>query len=460
MLTRLGLTITFAIFALPTIANAYNLDDAAVTVRLFDSEGEVSVEFQPFDDKYRGDASVASGDLGSDGIPEIVIGSGHGLRSYVKVYRQDGSMINEFLAYSEFYDNGVNVAVCDVNDDGVNEIVTGAMYGGGPHVRIFNAAGEAFGEGFFAYDTMFRGGVNVACGDVDDDGVDDIVTGAGITGGPHVRVFDARGAMKFEIFAGSAHENTGVDVAVGDLDADGDVEIIAGREGVSDPTIIVFDQIGDRLSFVLALTAFNDYTGGLNMVAGDVDGDGMDEFGASTKAGTASIKFFEMTGAEAKLVSPFDGEVGIASTTIENGSPDHIVALSTMPQTEDTEGQFIIVDIGNQTLFAYENGALLRSFLISSGVWSWPTPEGEFSVLEKLLWHDYAWYYGEGNPNNYNLPDVKYNLKFKPHFYIHYAYWHNNFGNRMSHGCVNAPYDEVGWLFDWASVGTPVHVVP
>jgi lipoprotein-anchoring transpeptidase ErfK/SrfK len=78
--------------------------------------------------------------------------------------------------------------------------------------------------------------------------------------------------------------------------------------------------------------------------------------------------------------------------------------------------------------------------------------------MAKLLWHDYVWSYGPNNPNNYNIPNVKYNLRFRNHYYIHSAYWHNNFGNRMSHGCVNAPYDGAEWAYNWAEVGTPVEV--
>ncbi|MDP2631563.1 MAG: L,D-transpeptidase family protein [Candidatus Uhrbacteria bacterium] len=459
---KLGLLIISCAFAMPAFAQAYHTADSAITVKLFDSNGEVTTEFQPFGDTYRGDASLASADLGKDGVPEIIIGSGHGFGPYVKVYRQDGSIIGEFLAYAKTYINGVNVTTCDVNGDNVNEIITGTMYGGGPHIRIFNEIGEPFGEGFFAYDSAFRGGVNVACGDVDNDGVDDIVTGAGITGGPHVKVFDQYGNMKYEIFTGSAHENTGIDVAVGDLDGDGDAEIITGRDGVGDSTIIVLDKIDDKLSFVLSLNAFQDYKNGLNVVAGDIDGDGMDEFGASTKSnGNGEIKFFEMTGAVAQTSSPFgeDFTHGITSTTVENGSPDHLLAMNTSPQTKDMMGQYILVDLSEQTLYAYENGTMARSFLISSGTKYYPTPTGEFSVTDKLLWHDYSWYYGAGDSRNYDLKDVKYNLRFKPSFYIHYAYWHNNFGHVMSHGCVNAPYDGVEWVYNWANVGTVVEIV-
>ena len=72
------------------------------------------------------------------------------------------------------------------------EIVTGAGPGGGPHVQVFSSDGTAMGS-FFAYDQGFTGGVRVATGDLNCDGTSEIITGAGPGGGPHVRVFKADG---------------------------------------------------------------------------------------------------------------------------------------------------------------------------------------------------------------------------------------------------------------------------
>lgn len=120
--------------------------------------------------------------------------------------------------------------------------------------------------------------------------------------------------------------------------------------------------------------------------------------------------------------------------------------------------KFIDVSLSEQRLRAYENGKLVNTFLISSGNRKFPTPKGEFSVLAKLPVVRYQWSYGTDHPDNYDLGNVPYNLRIMPHKYIHYAYWHNNFGHVMSHGCVNVNLANIKWIYRWADEGIPVSI--
>ncbi len=112
----------------------------------------------------------------------------------------------------------------------------------------------------------------------------------------------------------------------------------------------------------------------------------------------------------------------------------------------------VIVDLTTQRLSYYLNNVLVGDMPVSSGKLSTPTPLGTFSVIRKV---PVVHYIGPG----YNLPNTKWNLEFKRSYYIHGAYWHNQFGIRpMSHGCVNVAYKDVEALYAFLQVGDTVEV--
>jgi lipoprotein-anchoring transpeptidase ErfK/SrfK len=91
----------------------------------------------------------------------------------------------------------------------------------------------------------------------------------------------------------------------------------------------------------------------------------------------------------------------------------------------------------------------MRSVAVSTGLPGTPTPVGQFRIWIKLTKDDMS---GPG----YYLPNVPYVMYFYRGYGLHGTYWHRNFGAPMSHGCVNLPTPDAGWLFNWASVGTRV----
>ena len=167
-------------------------------VRVFDFlNGNTIANFQAYDAAFRGGVRVATGDVNGDGIADIITAPGFGGGPVIRVF--DGAtfqMIAQFNAYDSSFRGGVYIAVGDINGDGRDEIITGAGEGGGPHVKVFSVSGTGANISvsqsvqFMAYDSAFRGGVRVAAADFNNDGFDDIVTGAGLGGGPHVKVFD------------------------------------------------------------------------------------------------------------------------------------------------------------------------------------------------------------------------------------------------------------------------------
>lgn len=236
--------------------------------------------FFSFDQNFRGGAHVAACDVDGDGIDEIISATGPGQAPWVKVFDREGHETVQFKAYADNITGGVYIACGDLDGDGKGEIVTGVPEGFGPHVRVFDGeTGEVdVTAGFFAYASNLRTGIRVATGDLDNDGTDEIICGTGTGAGTHVRTFTGTGEMIFTpgFFVGSETERTGIKVAAGDINGDGRDEIItASGPGKVPPEITVYNRYGvESFSFTPYATTFS---GGIKVVSGDIDGDGMDE---------------------------------------------------------------------------------------------------------------------------------------------------------------------------------------
>ncbi len=120
---------------------------------------------------------------------------------------------------------------------------------------------------------------------------------------------------------------------------------------------------------------------------------------------------------------------------------------------EAGEEKWIEVSLNEQKLRAWEGNKLVIEFPISSGKWA-PTPTGTFSIWYKT--RNQAMSGGsKALGTYYYLPNVPHNMFFYKAYAIHGAYWHNNFGQPMSHGCVNSPLSSVAQLFEWTGPVLP-----
>ena len=266
----------------------------STTVTLYDpitgAETGTAVPFPGFS----GPIKVVSGDFNNDGVADIIAGAGFGGGPAIAVLNsQTGEVMESFFAFDPAFTGGVFVSVQDVNGDGILDIIAGAGPGGGPEVRIFNGDGLTVLRSFYAYAEDFAGGVSVASIDFNNDGILDLVTGAGPGGAPHVKVFDgATNAIISQWFAYPISFTGGVFVAAGDIGNDGNIEVVTGAGQGGTPIVAVWDPYtGALLAQFMAYA--EDFTGGVRVGVYDGNGDGiLDLITGAGPGGTPEVKGF------------------------------------------------------------------------------------------------------------------------------------------------------------------------
>jgi streptogramin lyase len=220
-----------------------------------------------------------------------------------------GTLDTSFLAYSSSFLGGVRVALGDINGDGIPDIITAPGPGGGPDIRVFDGVTGGLIMEFMAYAPRFRGGVYVAVGDVTGGGVPDIITAPDLGGVPDVRVWDGKtGKLVREFMAYSPAFLGGVRVAAGDVNGNGHADIITAPGVSGGPEVKVFD--GASGAVLADFYAYDPhFLGGVYVAAGDVSADGKADIVTSPGAGgDPDVRVFR--GATFGLIEEFAAYAG------------------------------------------------------------------------------------------------------------------------------------------------------
>ncbi len=120
---------------------------------------------------------------------------------------------------------------------------------------------------------------------------------------------------------------------------------------------------------------------------------------------------------------------------------------------EGVSGRWVAVDLYEQTLVAYENETPVFATLVSSGLPQWETSEGVFEIWARLERDGMSG--ATGAPDAYALQSVPWTMYFDDEISLHGTYWHDLFGYRQSHGCVNLSISDARFIFDWTAQTQP-----
>ncbi len=235
--------------------------DGSPVVTVYRPDGTPLTSLNPFPPGFGGEVDAGSpgftggirmavADVTGDGVPDYVIGSGPTITATVLVI--DGTNNRTILTLRPFetFTGGVFVSTGDVDGDGIADIVMTPDLGGGPRVTIVRGGNFTQLANFLGIDDVnFRGGARAALGDVNADGFADLVVSAGFGGGPRISIYDGaalRAGAKLNVigdfFLFEPALRNGAYVAVGDVNGDGFADIVGGAGPGGGPRVLVLDS--------------------------------------------------------------------------------------------------------------------------------------------------------------------------------------------------------------------------
>ena len=260
---------------------------------------------------YLGGVETAIADVTGDGNPDIVTApAGSGAPSHITV--RDGvtqGVVASFYSFPGFLGK-ITIGAGDVDDDGFADIVVGVAENGPSNIAIFSGAGIAQGkqivmDSFYAFDPQYQGGVTLADGDLDGNGDKELVVASAFGTTPNVTTWQFKShdegfKLISSYFAFDRAYMGGVSVTCLDENHDGREDVVTGsKEGVT-PTVVVFD--GGTSEVLQAFYQYNDYPANIQVISRGID--------------VSSVKDSQ-TGRESLVVTPVGGRASLFESAAE-----------------------------------------------------------------------------------------------------------------------------------------------
>jgi len=477
-------------------------------------------DFSLFGSDFRGGASVCVGDLNGDRRKEIVIGSGPGRRSEVRVYDYQGRKTNYVIyPFDQEFLGGIDIACGDIDGDQKDEIAIAVASRESAHIKVYKAdAHKTVLADFFGEPTIFRGGVHIALADLDADRRAEILVSRGQGTRSEVRVFQGNGSRtNFSLYPFSREFKGGADIAAADVDGDKKPEIIVSASRQDRAQIKVYKSNGILESSFIAFQ--QGFKGGADIAVADLNFDGISEILAGAGPGGAPhVRAFNYLG-QIQYYSPYN--IGGAKITQEDINAEEKEVGTSLPLPEGERkgvgGSFretnlvsgVTSQVKNQDSYSYypfeknfNGGVNLAAADLDQDqvaeIIILPALDYKFNGLKKIVIdiseQNLKAYEGDkifldtkvstgriGMPTplgNFNILSKnprawssKYGL-YMPYWMAFTTKGHglhelpewpggykegaNHLGVRVSHGCVRLGIGPAKQLYDWAEIGTPV----
>ena len=264
--------------------------------------------------------------------PLSLAGAGNGGSPIVQIIDGAGNIRSLLYAYEGTFKGGVRVALGDVNGDAIPDIITAPGAGRETLIRVFNSRTGVLQYSFRPFEAGYQGGANVAVGDVNGDGVAEILVGSGTNRAAEVRVFNGRArdaqGQQVELMAARLTSallgnigTGGVRVAAGDLNGtlrNGSpvAEVVAAPATGGDGRVRAFQTTVDAMGNVTAIaplagfTPIDAYAGtqaGIFITVGDINGDRRADIVTANGNGPVRVRLFNGFNGSEILTEPATG---------------------------------------------------------------------------------------------------------------------------------------------------------